>query len=359
MQYRFALSIYRHAGGQRSAHRVCVLSGCLLLLGLACVPHAAWARCAYDGNNHTAGIVTFYAGTVNLTLNQPPSTTTPIYTSNTNAVPPGTPLVLDCTGNTNSGIVNDIAGPPTGNDNTLYPTGIPGISYRILHPDTSAEIASYPNENVGYYFGKTTVTFSVASNLALYYVGPYLPSNGRTINGQVSHWNVNICNGTYNNCGGSTPQPVEIFNLNATIHIIVPTCDIAAGSVNKTVTLPGVSKSQFSGQGSTAGKTPFSLQLTNCSNSLTVFVSLNTNNPQTGASGVIAPTTGAGYATGVGVQILKANGTTPVTFGTVINTGTTSSANYAINLYARYYQTGASVGAGNVKAVATYTVQYQ
>src|SRR5699024_5954123 len=85
----------------------------LMVFGLAGMPHMVWAACTYDNSNHQPGIVTFNAGTITLTLNQNPNPNTPIWTSNTNAVPPGAPLVLDCSGSTNSGIVNDLAGPPT------------------------------------------------------------------------------------------------------------------------------------------------------------------------------------------------------------------------------------------------------
>jgi type 1 fimbria pilin len=154
-------------------------------------------------------------------------------------------------------------------------------------------------------------------------------------------------------------QPVETFNISANIIIQVPTCNVDPGSVNKAVTLPGINTVQLSGQGTTAGSTPFSLQLTDCPTNLGVFITLSSANAQPGATGVIAPTTGSGYATGVGVQILGADGTTPVTFDSAIHTGTTSSSSYAINLYARYYQTGATVSAGTVKGVATYTLNYQ
>ncbi len=335
--------------------------GALLLLGLAGMPRAVWAACQYYNSNHQPGVVSFNAGTITVTLSQNPSSTNPIYTSNTNAVPPGTPLYLTCYGSTPSGIVNQVAGPPSGGDDTLFPTGIPGISYRILHPNTSNYLSSYPNYAINAY---GPVSFSVPSNLALYYVGPYLPSNDSTINGEVAIWNVDVCSGTLNfrgHCrGGSiSPQPVEIFNLNATIHILVPTCDIASGSVNKGVPLSAVNLTAFSGPGSTAAQTPFSLQLTNCSSNLGVFITLNSNNAQAGATGVIAPTSGAGYATGIGVQILESDGTTPVTFGNAINTGTTSGSNYTINLYARYYQTARRIAGGNVQGIATYTIQYQ
>jgi type 1 fimbria pilin len=329
-----------------------VLLACLLLLGLAGMPRAAWAVCWFTSGSATT--VTFNAGAITLT----PSTQigSVLWTSNT--ANPANPPVLHCDGSTNGGIVNTIAGQPTG-DNTLFPTGIPGISYRLLHPNAGTLLAAYPNYPTG------SGTFSVASNLQLVYTGPFLPPNNSTLTGQLSQWKIDICDkpklffGSYQGCKGSVaPRPVETFNVNAIIQIQVPTCDVDPGSVNKTVALPSTATLQFSGQGSTTGTTPFGLQLTNCPGSLGVYITLDTANPQSGATGVIAPS-GNGYAAGVGVQILGSDGTTPVAFGSPINTGTTTSSNYTINLNARYYQTGASVSAGPVRAVATYTLNYQ
>lgn len=325
----------------------------LLLVGLGVMPSTVWATCWFTSGSATT--VTFNAGTITLT----PSTqlNSVLWTSNTAS--PANPPVLACDGNTNGGIINTISGPPTGSDNTLFPTGIPGISYRLLHPDTSKLLAVYPNYPTG------SGTFNVASNLQLVYTGPYLPPNNSTLTGQLSQWKIDICSnpaiyfGNYYGCYSSvTPQPVETFNIQATIKILVPTCDIDPGSVSKTVTLPNVSTTQFSGVGSTTGSTPFNLHLINCPSNRGVFITLDSSSAQPGVSGVIAPS-GAGYASGVGVQILQANGTTPVTFGSTFSTGTISGSTYDINLNARYYQTSTPISGGTVKAVATYTLNYQ
>ncbi|HEV2620882.1 MAG TPA: fimbrial protein [Frateuria sp.] len=326
-----------------------------LLFGMAIVPGMAHATCGFASGAATT--VTFNAGTITLT----PSTqlNTVLWTSNTAA--PANPPVLACDGNTNGGIVNTIAAStPVNGDNTLIPTGIPGISYRLLHPDASTLLALYPN------YPTSSGTFNVSSNLQLVYTGPYLPPSNATLTGQLSQWKIDVCSSPlifgyyYFGCNGSvSPQAVETFNINANIVIQVPTCNVDPGSVNKVVALPSINAVQLSGQGTTAGSTPFSLQLTNCPTNLGVFVTLSTANPQPSATGVIAPTTGSGYAGGVGVQILKADGTTAVTFDTPFGTGTTSSGSYVINLYARYYQTGATVSAGTVKGIATYTLNYQ
>lgn len=345
------------------SHRVGLLFASVLLLTLASMPRAAQADCWFRSGS--AATVTFNAGNITLT----PSTqlNSILWTSNT-ASPPNPP-VLSCDGNTNGGIFNSIAASvPVNGDNTLFPTGIPGISYRLLHPDITVLLALYPDYRTG------SGTFNVTSNLQLVYTGPFLPPSNSSLNGQLAQWKIDICNnpyiffGTYYGCSGNVAaRPIETFKISATITVLVPTCNIDAGSANKTVSLSPVSAQQLTGVGSTAVPTAFNLKLTSCPTGLRVFVTLDSANPLPGATGVIAPTAGPGYATGVGVQILKADGTTPVTFSSTpgsipaadINTGTTTGTNYLINLYARYYQTSASVSAGNVKGVATYTVNYQ
>lgn len=335
-----------------------VLCGGVLLLGVACLPRAAWADCEFIYGT-SATTVTFNAGTITLT----PSTTIGqvLWTSSTAA--PANPPTLACDSNTNSGIVNTIAAStPVNGDNTLIPTGIPGISYRLLHPDTSYALPLYPNAsgNMGYGLHNFTVT----TNLQLVYTGPFLPPNNSTLTGQLAQWQIDIfaCSGHgQNQTCATSPQPVEYFNINAIIIIQVPTCDVDPNSVSKVVTLPAVTTAQLA-TNQTPGSTPFSLQLVNCPTGQKVFINLNTSNPYAGGTGVIAPS-GAGYANNVGVQILNADGSTPVTFGDApaqaINEGTTAGSNFTINLYARYYRTGTPAGAGTVKGIATYTLNYQ
>lgn len=350
--------------------------GLLLALTMPATAQSVNSMCWYTQGQ--AGTVTFNSGTTNTgstgnSINLAPGTpiNTVLWTSNTAAVP--NPPTMQCNSNAvPSGIANSIAGPPT-SGNTLFPTNIPGISYKLLHPDASTLLASYPNYPITN--GQNGTQFSVATNVQLVYTGPYLPPAGTyNITGPLSQWNVDTCNGTgvqigrnwycYNTGNFNSPvsaQPVEYFNISVTISVVVPTCNVDPGSVNKIVTLPGVTTAQLA-VNPTPGSTPFSLQLVNCPTGQKVFININTASPFAGGTGVIAPTTGAGYATNVGVQILQADGTTPVTFGDApaqaINSGTTSGSSYAINLYARYYRTGTPT-AGSVKGVATYTINYQ
>lgn len=131
------------------------------------------------------------------------------------------------------------------------------------------------------------------------------------------------------------------------------TCSIVTDPT--VVTLDPVLATQFSGSGSTAAQKAFSVELTGCSGGLDVSITLDTASPG-GPTGVI---NSSGSASGVGVQLLKANGTTPVSFGTAILVGTTTAGANGIPLYARYYETGASVTGGTVNVTATYTLTYQ
>jgi type 1 fimbria pilin len=342
-----------------------LLCGSLLLIAVAVMPRAAWADCWLTGGG--APTVNFNAGTINLTIAAQPSTTTPIWQSQV-ITPPGN-TSISCNNNTNSGIAQSTAGPPTGGDNTLFPTNIPGISYRLLHIADAAQytMPSYPNYTLT---ARTDSPLSGTTQMFLYYTGPYLPPNGGTMNGPLAQWNADVCSdpdlsrrGNYRGCNGAvTAQAIEYFNISATITVYVPTCNVDPSSVNKVVTLPNVTTAQLAAS-QTPGSTSFSLKLVSCPVGQKIFINLDTANPQTGVTGVIAPTTGGGYATNVGVQILKADGTTPITFTSdpnqAIYAGAASASNYAINLYARYYRTSTPVSPGNVRGIATYTLNYQ
>lgn len=122
------------------------------------------------------------------------------------------------------------------------------------------------------------------------------------------------------------------------------------------VTLPTVYASTFTGTGSVSGQTAFNLQLT-CSGKSNLAITLATSNPQAGVPGVVAPTSGTGYAQNVGVQIPDGSGR-PATFGTAIPAGQPTNGPYSVPFSARYYQTGANVSGGKVTATATYTLTY-
>jgi type 1 fimbria pilin len=248
-------------------------------------------------------------------------------------------------------------------NNTIYsPT--PGVAFQILRSGTS--IPLYPNGPLT----TGTTQFTNTTTFQLISTG-VLPSNGNQIpKGTVlGQWQFNdLCTspiidkkGRYKGCNTNAAVKTVITFLSGGVTFTASTCSVSTGSQNVTVTLPSVAANTLGAVGATAGMTPFGIILTGCSSNLSVSATLSSNNPYIATNGVIAPTTGAGYASGVGVQILQPDGATPVTFDTAFPTGTTNGANsnYTFSLYARYYQTAAPVTPGQVQAAATYTLTYQ
>jgi type 1 fimbria pilin len=346
---------------------------CLLILlpGLFAWPATALAQavCYFqDGNGKAinapaAQIITFNSVTIPLS-SPPPAAGSNIGLPRT-ATATGTQIVISCPSSTGtSGGVQPSYGTYNPTNNTFYsPT--PGVAFQILRAGNPIQV--YPNGSLS---GNTTTIFSNNTTFQLISTG-VLPSNGNQIPAgtTLGQWQFNnLCtkpqvngSGTYTGCTtNSAVQTVIIFQSGG-VTITASTCSVSTGSQNVTVTLPSVSVSALGAVGATAGTTRFGINLTGCSSSLAVSAMLSTSNPFAGPNGVITSTTGAGYAGGVGIQILQPNGVTPVTFDTAFPTGTTSGANsnYTFNLYARYYQTTAPVTPGQVQATATYTLTYQ
>lgn len=329
-----------------------------LFLVLTTFSTKAQADCNYSSGS---------AATINF---QPPASITvspdtkpgPLWTS-----PPITPggqqLKLNCSGTTSSGIVNTASGLPTGTDDTLFPTNIPWLSYRILHPDTSSPLSASPNEPIK---SGQPLTFSVASALQLVVTGPVTSSG--TLSGQLGIWqttyNTWVCTvqGPFGGCwmGEWRPgtYPLAFFNTSA-VRFVMPACK---ASVDPTfVYLPTVPITSFGSKNSTAGQTPFNVVL-NCSAGTTLSMTLTTDMPASGVTGtgVIASSSGSGMAQGIGVQILDKNASATISFGTpILVVDATPNGTLSVPFYARYYKTAGSALPGLVKATAYYTLTYQ
>lgn len=241
--------------------------------------------------------------------------------------------------------------PKNSNNGTGGPAGVPGWELAtICYPGFAPIFFNSPPCSVT----NTSGTVATTITAQLVKVGPSPPQAPKTITGLnpvLQFANYTFGKTDSSSYYGSVSTPA--------VTITTPSCSVTTSSVNKTVLLPSIPASQFSGTGSTAGNTAFTLQLTDCPTGLGVSINLDTSDPWHGANGVIESTRGNGYAHGIGVQVLKADGSSPVTFGTPFSTGTTSAGSYTIHLNARYYQIHRNVKPGNVKAVATYTMSYQ
>ena len=144
------------------------------------------------------------------------------------------------------------------------------------------------------------------------------------------------------------------------------TCS-AAGDVNPKVSLGSYTANTSSGLGSGIGQTSpstaFNLQL-NCeallSGTFDVMMQLD-GDAAVGLSDVgVVSLNSTSTASGVGVQILNES-QQPVALAAPYRVAAypLSSALITVPLYARYYQTAATITPGSANAVATYTISYQ
>lgn len=359
--------LQRAISDQRPASRAWLLAW---LLVLAILPNAAAAQSAIcwftDSSNAPINAPTpvqsVTMSPITIPVPSPPSAGSPIGNPVSATVSGGT-IYINCGNNQTTGGLSPTYGTYNPTNSIIYsPT--PGVAFQIQRNGTPIPIYN----TATYQWSQ----FSNTSTFQLFSTG-VLPSNGNQIPAGtlLGQWLIdNVClknpvignNGNLKSC--TTPSGTGYAFMNfysGGVTFTASTCSVSTASQNLAVTLPAVPQSSLTSAGTTAGTTPFSINLTGCTSNLKVSATLSANNPYTSVNGVIAPTTGSGYASNVGIRILQSNGTTPVTFGTAFSVGTTSGANsnFTFNLYAQYYQTASPVSPGQVQGTATYTLTYQ
>lgn len=259
-------------------------------------------------------------------------------------------VTIACNGTATNGIMNNgpLTGPP-------FATSDPDIAYQIIRTDTGAPIAAYGS---GSFISSLAVGPTFTFQLQLVWKGGSSPTLPQLSLATLGTWDF------AKNSGQDAGSNVIAFATTGTPRILPAPCSLAVDPT--VVILPPVVASTFTATGKTAGQTPFNIQLNCQTASVSLSVTLSTNNPQANATGVIAPIIGAGYAQNVGVQILtrgtgcNASGTpTAVTFGTPIGEGATPSGVCNLPFAAQYYETASPATPGNVTATATYTINYQ
>lgn len=149
--------------------------------------------------------------------------------------------------------------------------------------------------------------------------------------------------------------------VNFTGEIIDAACQVTNSPANPLeVNLGKVAKSAFTGAGSTASATKFTLQLTDCPDTVSSAQVKFDGTPVTGDNGVLALTQGVGVAEGVGIQLADDSNTVLPLF--------TASKSYALqsgagvvndlDFVARYIATAATVTAGPANSTANFTINY-
>lgn len=141
------------------------------------------------------------------------------------------------------------------------------------------------------------------------------------------------------------------------------TCEASVdgvGSGDGVVNLPNVNVSQLASQGATAGETPFTIDVADCTalgaGTVTAFFQSGSN---VDASGYLNNT---GSATGVGIKLMTGTGTnlTDIEVGSATQAQATALNSNGGSLYysAAYVVTGSAATAGDVASTVKYVLDY-
>lgn len=156
--------------------------------------------------------------------------------------------------------------------------------------------------------------------------------------------------------------------INFTGKVVDQTCSVTTGTAPLAVTLPTVSTKSLDSTGKVAGLTPFTISLSGCNTaaatgaqSVKAYFEPNATTDYDSHNLNIA--SGSGNATNVQIQLLNADGTTPILLGTdsagqAVTPVAINGTNVTLRYNAQYYATGQAT-AGNVSATVNYTIAYQ
>jgi major type 1 subunit fimbrin (pilin) len=140
------------------------------------------------------------------------------------------------------------------------------------------------------------------------------------------------------------------------------TCTIANNG-NVTVTLPDVSTTSLAAANATAGRVPFSINLSGCAAGTKATAYFETASNIDPVTGNLRNTTGATYATNVQVRLYNADGVSAINLAGATTAQNSQQVTFAgtsgaMNYHAAYFATGQATG-GLVATSVIYTMQYQ
>ncbi|RMQ73401.1 Fimbrial protein [Pseudomonas syringae pv. tomato] len=169
---------------------------------------------------------------------------------------------------------------------------------------------------------------------------------------------------------GSLTALGKVMRYGVTGTVIQAQCTVGAPSSAAPVQLGDWDRAEFTGPGFTTTKVPFHIALSNCETDTgagfiaTAHVQLDgvDGSAPVGPvnSGVFSLTTDS-QARGMGIQVLKADGSTPMELQTEVPLIAITPGNMSLNFYARFYQTEASseVRPGKAKGALSFTLTYK
>lgn len=311
----------------------------IVLLSLGLWPQVSYAACHWlPGYSSVENVTLTLPSTITVDPNLP---TGSILAASVLTEPNPDTSIIVCVLHTPYGVENVIGSQPSDTSTTIFPTNVSGIGYKILHPDSSNILGPYGYARTTWLYGHRLKTEAAVQLVKTGTVGTDSTMNAGTL-GYLQIGGVRAVN----------------FNLANSVTFVPPTCTVETSSKNMTVTLPTISTAALSQNlGATAGRTAFNIGLVCSTSGKSVYVTMATDNAYAGADGVLAPTTGTGYASNVGVQILDGQ-SNPISFGKAQSVGT-SMTTMTIPYSAQYYVTGTPISSGKVHGTVTFNLSYQ
>jgi len=336
-----------------------------LLVGLPSKAFAAASTCfSSSSGSLTMGNVAVPVGAANGTLLGTPVQLTMVF--NCTGVPSnssGLNLFVQA-GNLAARDASD-----TGSGGIIFATGVTGIGLKLTAEKSQAGSRAWirggPNSTAGFEIGALDRTCNGSGVCTATYTETFTAQFVKTatvtpgtVQGRqlMQFWWYE-----YGTTASSGPMGTAL-TLNGGAQVIMRTCSVAAGSQNFTVTLPTVSTAALPSQGSTAGRTRFTIDLNCPAGGATTSITFATGNAVSGMTGVLASTAGS-TSRGVGVQLLDSD-SSPIAFNTAEPLGISPTGVWSVPFHAQYYRTTSSNNnnnfrAGTVTTTATFTMTYQ
>jgi len=336
-----------------------------LFVGIPSKAFAATSQCSTSSSGSlTMGNVTVPVGAANGTaLGTPVQLTMTFNCTNVPTDAAGTNL------NVQAGNLAARDPADTGANGILFDTSIAGIALKITaSPDqasASACLRCGPNSTAGFEIGPLTRTCTGNGNnrtctatITETFTAQFVKTGAVTAGTVQGLQLMQFWWYEYGTTASSGPMGTAL-TLNGGAKVSTVACTVDTGSQNMVVTLPTVSTAALKTQGATAGRTRFNLNLT-CQPGTTTSITFATANAFNVANGVIAPTTGTGMASNIGIQLLNGTAAAPVPFNAAQSLGTSPSGAWSLPYHVQYYRTSSSaITAGNVTGTLTFTMTYQ
>jgi len=246
-----------------------------------------------------------------------------------------------------------------------------GFIVRTLAPGNNGGRITTPDSIAGQRGGfssGSSVSANVAVNTWVRFIKTSSNNPGGTFDFRVSRYTAvkEARNNSGNFADWSFSSPKEWFSrLNVTFTALTGTCNISTSP--STVQLGSVYLHQIPNPGNAAAAVPFTVQFNNCPvgySSIKYRFEAFPNPGNFEANGVL-PAMSPSLATGVGVQVLQNNGTTPIVFSSgnfnytlAAYTSSPGQTTYNVPLRARLIRRAANATAGSVFAQMQVVAQY-